>query len=150
MKLYNFYRLVRVDETGKVITGNELKEILTAEGFTIPALLPFPKRTFPPLPGQVDAAEAGIYSWADYIEVSAVNRLAYKAQFAEYFEAFAQFGEVLEVDFEIARYYKDGNERGYKTGLEINKNKNWEWFARTLMQNYQRNPIEFICNGRFQ
>ena len=150
MRLYPFYRLVRTDETGKLITVNELKEILTAEGFTIPALLPYPKWILPPQPNEPGAAEVGIFSWPDYYQKTNENRLVYKAQRAEYFEAFAQFGEVLEADFEIARYYKDGNEKGYKTGLEINKNKTWEWFARTLMQNYQGNPIEFICNNRFQ
>ena len=146
MRLYNFYRLVRVDDTGRVITGNELKEILTAEGFTIPACLPFPKRTFPPLPNEEGAAEAGIYSWADYIEVSAVNRLAYKAQFAEYFDQFRVYAEQLDADFDLARYYKDGNVRGYSVDVEI---KYTFLRAATYLIQYKGN-IEFICNNRFQ
>ena len=149
MKLYNFYRLVRTED-GRVITGDELKAILTAEGFTIPALLPYPKWVLPPRPDSPEALEAGILSWPIYHEVANQNRLHFLDLKAEYFDSFVQFAEVLEADFEIARYVKDGNFKGYKTGLEINKNKTWEWFARNLMQNYQKNPIEFICNDRFQ
>ena len=147
MKHYNFYRLVRTED-GRVITGDELKAILTAEGFTIPALLPYPKWVLPPRPDSPEAAEAGILNWVIYHEVANQNRLHFLDLQTECYDIFKDFAEVLEADFEIARYVKDGNVREYRTGLEVKRT--WEWFARNLMQNYQSNYIEFICNGRFQ
>jgi hypothetical protein len=136
------YKLIK-QAYGKPITGALLKELLTNEGFTVPAKVPMAAIPVPVRPTIVQGSSpAAVTEWNRYtIELTAYKSLS-SALKADYFRQFTDFALRLAQEFVIV---------DAKT-LEPSSGYSYKSAAAKLMGQYRTPPpfpIDFISFKNF-